>query len=318
VGVDPALLDDPSYVKVHGTLDDVRGFDASFFGFNPREADVLDPQQRVFLECAWEALEHAGYSPKGGGLGQRAIGVYAGVGRTGYLLQLYANPVIRDQIGEYELGLSNDKDHFTTRVAYKLDLHGPGITVQTACSSGLVSVVLACQALEGNQCDVALAGAIAIHLPQVGGYAYREGGILSPDGHCRAFDADAAGTVPGSGGGVVVLKRLSDAEADGDTIYAVIRGAAINNDGADKIGFTPRALRGRRPSSAGRWSWPASRRMRSRTSRRTVPEPRSATQSRLLASSARSDRRLCSRHLVRSGHSSRTSGISMPQQASPA
>ncbi|MCC6177441.1 MAG: polyketide synthase, partial [Chloroflexi bacterium] len=239
-GVDLSVLANPAYVNAHGVLEDVRGFDARLFGFNPREADVLDPQQRLFLECAWEALEHAGYPPNGG---VGAVGVYAGVGASSYAFRLHANLAVRQLVGDFEIGLGNEKDHFTTRVAYKLNLRGPAVTVQTACSTGLVSVVLACQALLTYQCDLALAGGATVQV-EASGYLYREGGIQSPDGHCRAFDADAAGTVSGSGVGVVVLKRLSEAVADGDTILAIIRGAAINNDGADKVGFTAPSVAG--------------------------------------------------------------------------
>ncbi|MCC6179261.1 MAG: SDR family oxidoreductase, partial [Chloroflexi bacterium] len=240
-GVVPAILEHPSYVKAQAPLDDVRGFDAGLFGFNAREADLLDPQQRLFLECAWAALEHAGYAPSGT---PRSVGVYAGVGLPTYLLSLIASPSTHHLLDFFQLMITNDKDFVATRVAYKLNLSGPSVAVQTACSTSLVATVLACQALLTHQCDMALAGGCSVMLPDNAGYLYTDGGIVSPDGHCRPFDAEAHGTVMGSGAGVVVLKRLSEAVVDGDTIYAVIRGAALNNDGSDKIGFTAPSVEG--------------------------------------------------------------------------
>jgi amino acid adenylation domain-containing protein len=239
-GISPAEARDPSYVRANGTLRDVELFDASFFGFYPREAEILDPQQRIFLECAWSALENAGYDPATySGL----IGVYAGTGFNTYLhTNLLANRTIRESIQPYQLSINNDKDYLPTRVCYKLNLRGPGVNVQTACSTSLVAIHLACQSLLNYQCDMALAGGVSLYLRK--GYRHQEGGILSPDGHCRAFDASAQGTVPGSGVGIVVLKRLTDALADGDCIYAVIKGSAINNDGALKVGFTAPGVEG--------------------------------------------------------------------------
>jgi phthiocerol/phenolphthiocerol synthesis type-I polyketide synthase E len=240
-GVGRALLDDPNYVKASSSLEGVEMFDASFFGFTPREAAIIDPQQRLFLECAWEALEGAGYDPtRYGG----AIGVFGGVSISTYLIHLFAN---REQLGAvsaFQLVMSNDKDHTPTRVSYKLDLRGPSVAVQTACSTSLVAVHLACQSLLGGECDMALAGGASIPIPQRRGYLYVEGNIASPDGHCRAFDADALGTVGGSGAGVVLLKRLADALADGDVIHAVIRGSAVNNDGSLKVGYTAPSVEG--------------------------------------------------------------------------
>jgi len=232
-GISPELLADPTYIKVGGVIEDSDLFDAAFFGFSPREAEILDPQQRLFLETAVEALETAGYDAErypGG------IGVYGGAGMNGYLLNLYSDAGVRDRVTPYELFISNDKDFLTTRVSYKLNLKGPSVDVQTACSSSLVAVHMACQSLLSGECDMALAGGVAISKQL--GYRVQEGSIYSPDGHCRAFDAEAAGTVSGNGVGIVVLKRLEDALADKDTIDAVIKGSAINNDGALKVSYT--------------------------------------------------------------------------------
>ncbi len=241
-GIDPALARDPHYVKRGGVLDGVELFDARFFGFYPREAEIMDPQHRVFLEVAWHALEHAGYDPA---VYPGAIGLYAGCGMNSYLLlNLARNREIMETVQPYQLSLANDKDYLPTRVSYKLNLRGPSVNVQTACSTSLVAVHLACRALLNFECDMALAGGITIRLPQTGGYLYQEGGITSPDGHCRPFDADAAGTVGGNGVGVVVLKRLADAIADGDTVHAVIKATAINNDGSTKVGYTAPSVEG--------------------------------------------------------------------------
>ncbi|MEM1393948.1 MAG: beta-ketoacyl synthase N-terminal-like domain-containing protein [Cyanobacteria bacterium P01_H01_bin.150] len=234
-GVDPTTLNNPSYVKAGSTLKDIELFDASFFGFNPREAEVMNPQQRVFLECAWQALECSGYDSK---QYEGSIGVYAGTSTNDYLINLYLNQNIRNSIDTPQLIFANDKDYLTTKVSYKLELEGPSVDVQTACSTSLVAVHLACRSLLGGECDLALAGGVAIAASQKTGYFYQEGGILSPDGHCRAFDAKGQGTVFGSGVGIVVLKRLEEAIADGDTIHAVIKGSAINNDGALKVSYT--------------------------------------------------------------------------------
>ncbi|MBF2003590.1 MAG: type I polyketide synthase, partial [Synechococcales cyanobacterium M58_A2018_015] len=232
-GVDPALLSHPDYVKAGAPLDDIEWFDADFFGINPREAEILDPQQRLFLEGAWEALERAGYDAT---QYPGAIAVYAGAAMNSYLLNLYTNPSIRNSISPYQVFIANDKDFLTTRVSYKLNLTGPSVAIQTACSTSLVAVHIACQGLLSGECDLALAGGVAISPPV--GYLYQPGGIYSPDGHCRAFDAEAQGTVSGSGLGIVVLKRLDEALRDGDSICAVIKGSAINNDGAQKVSYT--------------------------------------------------------------------------------
>ncbi len=241
-GVPSALLDDPNYVRAGAVLDDVELFDASFFGYNPREAEIMDPQHRLFLECAWEALESAGYdSARYSG----QIGVYASAGINSYLLNnLQSNRDLMQSVGGYQTFIANDKDFVPTRVSYKLNLRGPSVNVQTACSSSLVAIHLACQGLLTGECDMALAGGISINLPQKAGYVYQERGIASPDGHCRAFDANARGTVRGSGVGIVVLKRLSEAIADRDLIYAVVKGSAINNDGSVKVGYTAPSVEG--------------------------------------------------------------------------
>ena len=235
-GVDPAELNNPNYVKAGGILEDIENFDAPFFGFTPKEAEMTDPQHRCFLECCWEALEHAGYqSYKYPGL----IGLYGGAGANTYLLyHLSSAGYLRDSDLVSAAFIYNKNDHLTGRVAYKLNLRGPSITVQTACSTSLVAVSMACQSLFNYEVDMALAGGVSIMASQKIGYMYTEGGINSPDGHCRAFDAQAKGAVSGNGAGVVVLKRLKDALADGDNIWAVILAAATNNDGSLKAGYT--------------------------------------------------------------------------------
>ena len=239
-GVSSEFLNNPNYLKVGTTLEDVDLFDASFFGFNPKEAEVTDPQHRLFLECAWEALENAGYNSQNS---DSRIGVYAGAGLNNY----QSFNLNYDQVGSansFQKMIGNDKDFLATRVSYKLNLTGPSLTVQTACSTSLVATTLACQSLLNYQCDMALAGGVSIRIPEKTGYLYQEGGILSPDGHCCAFDAKARGTIIGNGAGVVILKRLADAIADGDHIYAVIKGSAINNDGSGKVGYTAPSVDG--------------------------------------------------------------------------
>ncbi len=241
-GVDPALLADPNYVKKGSVLENAEFFDAAFFGYSPREAQVIDPQQRVFLECAWEALEDAGYA---GENGDRAIGVYAGASINTYIFSnLLRNPEVLQAVGPYQLMLASDKDFLATRVAYKMNLRGPAMTVQTACSTSLVAVQTACQSLVAGQCDIALAGGVSVTYPTKAGYLYNEGMIFSPDGLCRPFDAQAGGIRGGAGAGLVVLKRLEDAIRDRDSIRAVIKGAAINNDGSGKVGYTAPSVEG--------------------------------------------------------------------------
>ena len=234
-GIDATALSNPNFIKAGAQLEDIDLFDASFFGFNPREAEITDPQHRLFLECAWEALEKAGYDS---GTYKGSIGVYAGASLSSYLLNIYLNPNLTDSIDYFQLGIGGDKDFLTTRVSYKLNLEGPSYTVQTACSTSLVAVHLACQSLLSGECDLALAGGVSISASRKAGYFYKEGGTKSPDGHCRAFDAKAQGMVSGEGVGTVVLKRLEDALTDGDSIDAVIKGSAVNNDGAFKVSYT--------------------------------------------------------------------------------
>lgn len=240
-GISTALSGAPNYVNAKAVLQDAEMFDASFFGFNPREVEILDPQHRLFLECAWEALENAGYdSEQYSGM----IGVYGGTSMSTYLLNIYSNRELMKSMGGFQVGISNDKDHLTARVSYKLGLTGPSVGVQTACSTSLVAIHLASQSLLNGECDIALAGGVSIKVPQRVGYQYRDGGILSPDGHCRAFDAGAQGTVAGEGVGIIVLKRLSEALADGDCIQAIIKGSAVNNDGSLRVGYTAPAVDG--------------------------------------------------------------------------
>ena len=234
-GTDPALLKSPKYIRAKGVLADVELFDASFFGYPPQEARLMDPQHRIFLECAWHALENAGYHADAY---PGAIGVFAGANFNQYLVRhLLATPGSGPAI-------AFDKDYLATRVSYKLNLKGPSLAIQTACSTSLVAVAQACQSILSYQCDMALAGGISVHLPHKAGYVHHDGGILSPDGHCRPFDAAARGTVLGSGAGIVVLKRLADAVADGDRIRAVIRGFAVNNDGSSKMGYMAPSIEG--------------------------------------------------------------------------
>lgn len=240
-GVEAAIQSHPNYVKAAAVLDDIELFDASFFGYAPKEAEIMDPQQRLFLEAAWEALEHSGHNPA---TYQGAIGVFAGARTNTYLYNLVSNPEALESLGAFEIGLGNDLAFLSARVSHKLGLRGPAYSIHTACSTGLVAVHLACQSLLVDECQMALAGGIAINVPQKTGYLYREGGILSPDGRCRAFDARAAGTLFGSGVGVVVLKRLEQALADGDQIFAVLKGSATNNDGASKASFTAPSVEG--------------------------------------------------------------------------
>ncbi|WP_019424902.1 type I polyketide synthase [Paenibacillus sp. OSY-SE] len=238
-GIDPEALRHPQYVKAKAMLEDVESFDAPFFDYTPREAELVDPQFRLFHECSWEALENAGYTPESE---DKLIGVYAGASPNTYW------------VASQFIGASHASDHFqilqlnnpsfTTRISYKLNLKGPSVSVQTACSTSLVSIHLACQGLLGGECDLALAGGVSINLPRKTGYLYQEGMIQSPDGHCRPFDEGANGTLFGDGIGIVVLKRLTDAITDGDTIHAVIKGSAINNDGSRKVGYTAPSTNG--------------------------------------------------------------------------
>ena len=211
-------------------------FSMRHFSAFPREAELMDPQHRLFLECAWDAMEHAGCDPDHfSGL----IGVYAGTSLSSYLLfNLLENPDIRNAQDTFPIMVGNDKDFLSTRASYHLNLRGPSLDIQTGCSTSLVAFHLACEALLSCECDLALAGGVSINVPQRTGYFYHPGGVVSPDGHCRAFDEKAQGTVFGSGIGIVALKRLTDALADRNTIYALVKGSAINNDGSLKVGYT--------------------------------------------------------------------------------
>jgi phthiocerol/phenolphthiocerol synthesis type-I polyketide synthase E len=241
-GVDAALLRDPDYVKAAAVMDGIDLFDASFFGFTAREAQLMDPQHRVLLECAWEAMENAGYDSE---TLEGSVGVFAGATINTYLLvNLLSNPDLINGLDLVQVNVTNGADFLTTRISYKLNLKGPSYLVQSACSTSLVAVHTACQSLLNEECDMALAGGVSINQKLLRGYRYTEGGIASPDGRCCAFDATAQGTLFGSGVGVVVLKRLEDALADGDCIRAVIKGSAINNDGALKVGYTAPSVEG--------------------------------------------------------------------------
>jgi len=233
-GVADALLDNPHYVRSSPVLKRHPGqFDAAFFGYTPREARLTDPQHRLFLECAWEALEHAGYDADRCDM---PIGVFGGAAMNTYLMHSGLIPNFYDEY--FPILLGNDNSYLATRVSFKLNLTGPSMTLQTACSSSLVAVHTACQSLLNEECDLALAGGVSVRVPHAVGYQHQEGSVASPDGHCRTFDAKAAGTLFGSGAGVVVLKRLTDAIADRDPIIAMIKGTAVNNDGASKLDFT--------------------------------------------------------------------------------
>ncbi|HLG55434.1 MAG TPA: SDR family oxidoreductase [Vicinamibacterales bacterium] len=231
----------PGYVNASPALDRIDEFDAEFFGFSARDASLTDPQHRLFLETCWEALEDAGYDPA---RFPGAIGLFGGCELSGYLYQLFQNRDSLQYLDGMTLIVTNDKDHLCTQASYRLDLRGPSVVVQTTCSTSLVAVSLACDSLHSGRCDMALAGGVTVRVPQRGGYFYTAGSILSPDGHCRPFDANAQGTIVGSGVGLVVLRRLSDALADGDTVRAVILGAGLNNDGSDKVGYTAPSFRG--------------------------------------------------------------------------
>lgn len=248
-GVSRKLLADPGYVRVANILPDMECFDASFFGFSPREAAILDPQHRHFLECGWEALEDAGHMPEHF---QGRIGVFAGSGMQAYLpFNLLTNPDLREEIGLFLLRhTGNDKDFLPTRLSYLLNLTGPSIAVQTACSTSLVAVHMAIGSLLNMECDMAIAGGVTIELPHRVGYKYVEGEILSPDGLCRAFDNESKGTVFGSGAALVVLRRYNDAVADGDDIKAVILASAINNDGSCKASYLAPSVDGQAEAAA--------------------------------------------------------------------
>ena len=235
-GESPARMRHANYVPAAAPLKEFDHFDADFFGFSPKEAAILDPQHRQFLEVSWEALEDAGHPPEGF---DGTIGVFAGCGMGSYFyFNICSNPDLVEDTGMFLLRhTGNDKDFLSTRVSHIFDLKGPSISIQTACSTSLVAVHYATQALLNGECDMALAGGVTIELPHGRGYIFNDGEVLSPDGHCHAFDASAQGTVFGSGAGVVVLRRAQDAIRDGDHIWAIIKGSAINNDGSAKAGY---------------------------------------------------------------------------------
>jgi acyl transferase domain-containing protein/thioesterase domain-containing protein/acyl carrier protein len=235
-GVSPAALADPNYIRAGMTLQNMDEFDPEFFGFSPKEAAILDPQHRQLYEVAWEALERAGHPPS---KFDGSIGVFAGCGMGAYFAyNILTNRELLDSVGLFLLRhTGNDKDFLSTRISYSFDLKGPSVNVQTACSTSLVATHLAVQSLLSRECDMALAGGVTIEQPHSVGYHYQEGEILSPDGHCRTFDHRAKGTIFGSGAGMIVLRRLADAIADGDHIHAIIKGSAVNNDGSSKVGY---------------------------------------------------------------------------------
>ncbi len=241
-GIDSNLIGRPDYVPARGVIEGIDKFDASFFGYSPQDASLMDPQQRFFLECSWKALENAGY----GNIKNRPrTGVFASMSFNTYLLNnLLSNGAIQNSADRYRLQILSQVDSLATRTSYKLNLTGPSLTVQTACSSSLVALHLASQSLLNGECDLALVGAVSIRVPHKEGYLYQKEGIASPDGYCRPFDADAAGTVGGCGIGVVVLKRLEESRVDRDTIWGIVRGTAINNDGNYKVGFTAPSVDG--------------------------------------------------------------------------
>jgi len=236
------LRNDPDYVKARGVIDDADKFDHAFFGVNPKVAALMDPQQRVFLETAWAALEDAAYDPaQFAGL----IGVYAGMGNNTYFTRnVIGHPELIEQVGDFAVMTANEKDYIATRLAFEFDLRGPALSIHTACSTSLVAIAQAFKALRDGECDMALAGGIALTVPFKSGILYNEGGMYSPDGSTRAFDANGKGTSFSDGVGILVLKRLDDAVRDNDHIYAVIKGAALNNDGSDKASFTAPSVRG--------------------------------------------------------------------------
>lgn len=242
-GVEKELLSSPNYVRRGAVLKDIEWFDARFFNFSAREAEMTDPQHRVLLECAWEALENAGYNAD---RHSGKIGVFAGSFASTYFMNLYSNPEVMKTADGFSLFFANGNDFLATRLSYKLNLTGPSMTVQCGCSTSLVALHMACRSLLDGECDMALAGGVAVKVPQKSGYYYQEGGIFSPDGHCRSFDARAQGTIGGNGAGIVVVKRLQDALRDRDCIYGVIKGSAINNDGSDKVGYTAPGVNGQR------------------------------------------------------------------------
>ncbi|MEO0835391.1 MAG: type I polyketide synthase, partial [Cyanobacteria bacterium J06642_3] len=249
-GVSQDLIKNPNYVRAYSSFADIDSFAADFFGYSPLEAEVIDPQQRIFLESAYEALENAGYDSD---RYEGKIGVFAGSALNSYLINLHSSPEITDKLNQVQIVISNVMGLMPTRVSYKLNLKGASCGVQTGCSTSLVAVHLACQSLLNNESDLALAGGVTINAEGKQGYLYQEGSIASPDGYCRAFDAEGKGTVFGNGVGIVVLKKLSAAIKDHDHIWAVIKGSAINNDGSDKVGLTAPSVSGQAEAIAQAW-----------------------------------------------------------------
>lgn len=245
-GIDRSVWSNPNYVKASPIIDNAEYFDAGFFGYTDKEAELMDPQQRIFLECCWELFENASYNPL---TYDGSIGLYAGASMNTYLLNNIAPNRHRldsqdnlkvttlDSMGGFQMMVANDKDYLATRTSYKLNLTGPSINVQTACSTGLVVIHEACKSLIAGESDMAIAGCSSLQSPQKAGHLFQEGMLVTPDGHCRAFDKSAKGTIFGSGVGAVLLKPLAKALEDKDFIYAVIKGTAVNNDGGDKMGF---------------------------------------------------------------------------------
>ncbi|MFC0429841.1 type I polyketide synthase [Kutzneria buriramensis] len=240
-GVSPELLDDPAYVKAGAVIDGIEQFDAGFFGINPKEAQILDPQHRLLLEHCWHALEDANCDPA---RFDGAVGVFAGTAWSTYLINNLAPAGTAREMGDMALALANEKDTLATRVAHLLGLSGPAFAIQSACSTSLVAVCVAASSLANFECDLALAGGVSLAVPHQVGYLYQQGGIAPPDGQCRAFDAAGLGAPLGGGVGVVALRRLEDALADGDRVYAVLRGWAVNNDAGRKVGFTAPGVEG--------------------------------------------------------------------------
>jgi acyl transferase domain-containing protein len=254
LGVPAALCADPRYVPVTAQMPGIDCFDAPFFGVSDEEAAILDPQQRIWLELAWEALENGGYDPEAEA-GERSIGIFAGASLSTYLLFNLISGLSPDAATDpLEVLTGNSGDSLATRISYKLNLKGPSFTVQSACSTSLLAVHLACASLLNGECDLALAGAVSVKVNLLAGYLFRDGGVLSPAGRCRAFDAGADGMLFGHGGGVVVLKRLNDAIDDGDTVRAVIRGSAVNNDGRHKVGYSAPSVEGQAEVLTEAWS----------------------------------------------------------------
>lgn len=250
-GIPAAVIDDPAYVPRGTVVEDADAFDAELFGYSRQEAELIDPQQRLFLQVAWHALEHAGYAPRSV---PHITGVY-GAGRIStYPGREAINIAEVAHVRSLQSLMGNDKDYLATRVAYKLNLRGPAITVQTACSSSLVATHMACESLRAGECDMAIAGGAAVSFPQISGYLFQQGMIFSPDGHCRPFDAQAQGTYAGNGVGAVVLRRLSDALRDGDPVAAVVLGSSINNDGSQKVGYTAPSMAGQRDVIVQAWA----------------------------------------------------------------